>query len=63
MSIIPRRSNLGHHWNLKETTIFLNHGSFGACPKIIFDSLIKFQKQLEFEPVNFLFSVIVFFVV
>ena len=33
---------------------YLNHGSFGACPKVIFDSLIKFQKQLEFEPVNFL---------
>ena len=32
----------------------LNHGSFGACPKVIFDNLISFQKKLEFEPVNFL---------
>lgn len=33
---------------------FLNHGSFGACPKIIFDSLINFQRRLENEPVKFL---------
>jgi len=41
---------------LDPNVTYLNHGSFGACPRIIFDSLIKFQKQLEFEPVNFLFS-------
>ena len=33
---------------------FLNHGSFGACPKPIFDSLVKWQKLLEREPVKFL---------
>ena len=43
-------------FSLDPNVTYLNHGSFGACPKIIFDSLIKFQKQLEFEPVNFLFS-------
>ena len=30
--------------------VYLNHGSFGACPKNIFNSLIKYQKLLEFEP-------------
>ena len=34
--------------------IYLNHGSFGACPKNIFNSLIKYQKLLEFEPVKHL---------
>ena len=34
--------------------VYLNHGSFGACPKNIFDSLIKYQKLLEFEPVKHL---------
>jgi isopenicillin-N epimerase len=24
---------------------YLNHGSFGACPKPIFDSLVKWQKK------------------
>ena len=33
---------------------FLNHGSFGACPKEVFDSLIKFQKKTEYEPVKHL---------
>ena len=34
--------------------VYLNHGSFGACPKNIFNSLIKYQKLLEFEPVKHL---------
>ena len=33
---------------------FLNHGAFGACPKEVFDSLIKFQKKTEYEPVKHL---------
>ena len=32
--------------------IYLNHGSYGACPKPVFDALVKYQKQLEFEPVK-----------
>ena len=33
---------------------YLNHGSFGACPKPIFDSLIAWQKKLELDPVKHL---------
>jgi len=33
---------------------YLNHGSYGACPKPIFDNLIKWQRQLELEPVKHL---------
>tara|TARA_Y100001970_G_C14158425_1_gene817023 strand:- start:120 stop:1220 length:1101 start_codon:yes stop_codon:yes gene_type:complete len=32
----------------------LNHGSFGACPKPIFESLLNYQIQLENQPVQFL---------
>ena len=32
--------------------IYLNHGSYGACPRPVFDTLVKYQKQLEFEPVK-----------
>ena len=32
----------------------MNHGSFGACPRPIFESLIKRQTQLENQPVQFL---------
>ena len=33
---------------------YFNHGSFGACPKPIFNNLIKWQKKLELEPVKHL---------
>jgi isopenicillin-N epimerase len=39
---------------LDPNIIHLNHGSFGACPKLIFDSLVKWQKLLEREPVKHL---------
>ena len=53
MSTIPRRSNLGRHWNLKESTIFLNHGSFGACPREILEYQFKLRTELENDPVHF----------
>lgn len=40
---------------LIDTSItFLNHGSFGACPKPIFEEFQRFQLELETEPVNFI---------
>ncbi len=33
---------------------YLNHGSFGACPKPIFDSYQQWQLELEREPVQFI---------
>ena len=41
-------------FSLDPEVTYLNHGSFGACPKVIIDTLVSFQKKLEFEPVNFL---------
>jgi isopenicillin-N epimerase len=38
---------------LNPETTFLNHGSFGACPKPIFDEYLRFQLKLESEPVHF----------
>ena len=32
-------------FSLDPSVTYLNHGSFGACPKVIFDSLINFQKH------------------
>ena len=33
---------------------FLNHGSFGATPRPVFESLLEWQRKLEDEPVEFL---------
>lgn len=33
---------------------FLNHGSFGACPKPIFEDYQKWQLELELEPIQFI---------
>ena len=33
---------------------FLNHGSFGACPKPIFEEFQRFQLELEKDPVQFI---------
>ena len=33
---------------------YLNHGSFGACPRAVFDAYQSYQRELEREPVDFL---------
>jgi len=39
---------------LDKNITFLNHGSFGACPKPIFGEYQRFQLELETEPVYFI---------
>ena len=39
---------------LEKGIIFLNHGSFGACPKPVFDTYQEWQRELEKQPVRFL---------
>ncbi len=38
---------------LNKDITFLNHGSFGACPKIVFDKYHEWQRILEFQPVDY----------
>ena len=38
---------------LEREVVFLNHGSFGACPKPVFEAHQAWQLQLERQPVRF----------
>ncbi|MGB8647508.1 MAG: aminotransferase class V-fold PLP-dependent enzyme [Anaerolineae bacterium] len=39
---------------LRPDVVFLNHGSFGACPRQVFEVYQKWQLELERQPVEFL---------
>ena len=39
---------------LRDDVTFLNHGSFGACPRPVFERYQALQWELESEPVDFL---------
>jgi isopenicillin-N epimerase len=39
---------------LRPGVVYLNHGSFGACPRPVFDRYQAWQRELEAEPVEFL---------
>jgi isopenicillin-N epimerase len=39
---------------LRPELVFLNHGSFGACPRPVFDTYQDWQRELEQQPVEFL---------
>lgn len=47
-------NNLKSEFLLDPGVIFLNHGSFGACPKEVFETYQSWQRELERQPVEFL---------
>jgi isopenicillin-N epimerase len=52
---LPHYSELARHWSrLDRDTVFLNHGSFGACPDPVLERQSALRDQLEREPVRFM---------
>ncbi len=52
ISILP--SSLHDQFLLRPDVIFLNHGSFGACPRPVFEEYQRWQLELERQPVEFI---------
>jgi isopenicillin-N epimerase len=50
----PSAAELRREFVLDPEIAFLNHGSFGACPRPVFERYQAWQRELELEPVDFL---------
>lgn len=47
-------SDVRSHWGLDPSVLFLNHGSFGACPRPVLALQQSLRERMEAEPVRFL---------
>ena len=48
--------DLKHLFLLRPEVTFFNHGSFGACPRPVFEAYQHWQLELERQPVDFMQS-------
>ena len=47
-------AHLRSHFLLDERLCFLNHGSFGACPKSVLEAQSAWRAQMERDPIRFM---------
>jgi len=50
----PRFDGASTLWPLDPTVTFLNHGSFGSCPRPVLELQTRLRAELEAEPITFL---------
>lgn len=50
---LPHASAFAAHWKLDPGVVFLNHGSFGAVPRVVSQRQRELQDLLQAEPVRF----------
>ena len=52
MSPAPR-SSFARHFSLDPDVVYLNHGAFGACPRVVQSKQLEFRERLEHNPLHF----------
>jgi isopenicillin-N epimerase len=48
-----KKNHLADRWLLDPEVVFLNHGSFGATPKAVFEEQNRIRRRIEREPLIF----------
>jgi isopenicillin-N epimerase len=52
--LVTEAAHIRDEFLLRDDVVFLNHGSFGACPRAVFERYQAWQLELERQPVEFL---------
>lgn len=51
--MLPHPSPLAEHWSLDPSLVYLNHGSFGACPRLVLEAQDRYRAMMERDGVRF----------